>query len=206
VKKLFVIGDSISCYYGEYLKPMLAGVCEYDRKGGTNKLDDLDDCTDGINGGDSSMVLTYLKSVIVMDFFKPDYLLLNCGIHDTKMFDEKLQVQPEQYSENLKQILDIAKTKNIKVIWVRTTPGNENTPQWKRQEIERRCNDIALYNTIADEIMTKNNVPIIDLHRFTVNLGPDIYMNEIDSVHFSKKAASLQAAFIAGFISKLDFG
>lgn len=184
---------------------MLEDICEYDRKGGSHKLDDLDDCTNGINGGDSSMVLSYLSSVIDMEFFEPDYLLLNCGIHDTKMPDGKLQVPPEQYRENLKQILDIAQNKNIKFIWVRTTPVNENTPQWGKEEIERRRNDIALYNTIADEIMMANAIPIIDLHQFTVNLGRDIYLNEVDSVHFSKKAARLQAAFIAGFISRLDF-
>ncbi len=68
MEKIFVVGDSISCYYGEYLEAMLKDVYEYDRKGNTHKLEDLDDCTNGINGGDSSMVLTYLKSVVNMDF------------------------------------------------------------------------------------------------------------------------------------------
>jgi lysophospholipase L1-like esterase len=204
MKKLFVIGDSISCYYGEYLKPMLDGAYEYDRKGGTNKLDDLDDCTDGINGGDSSMVLTYIKSVINMEIFKPDYLLLNCGIHDTKMPDGKLQVPPDQYSKNLTQILDIAKSKNIKVIWVRTTPVNENTTQWEKEEIKRRIHDIDLYNDIADEIMPDNDIPIIDLHKFTVNLGPDVFMNSNDSVHFNANTAKLQAAFISGSILGIE--
>jgi lysophospholipase L1-like esterase len=203
MKKLFVIGDSISCYYGEYLKSMLEGICEYDRKGGIHKLDDLDDCTNGINGGDSSMVLTYLKSVVNMDFFKPDYLLLNCGLHDTKMPGGNLQVLPEQYSENLKKILDIAQSKTIKVIWVRTTPVNANTTHWDEKEILRRQNDIDRYNRIADEIMEENHIPVIDLHMFTVNLGPDIYLNEVDSVHFNNEAAKLQAAFIAGSVISL---
>ncbi len=200
MKKLFVIGDSISCYYGEYLKAMLEGFYEYDRKGGSNKLEDLDDCTDGINGGDSSMVLAYLKSVINMDFFNPDYLLLNCGIHDTKMPEEKLQVSPEQYSKNLEKILDIVKSKSTKVIWVRTTPVNKHTKCWDSQEILRRQRNIDRYNDIADEIMAGNNVPVINLNKFTVNLGPDIYLNKFDSVHFNNEAARLQAAFIAGSV------
>jgi lysophospholipase L1-like esterase len=203
MKKLFVIGDSISCYYGKYLAPMLEGICEYDRKGGTHKLVNLDDCTDGINGGDSSMVLTYLKSVINMDFFKPDYLLLNCGSHDTKMPDGKLQVPPENYRNNLQEILDIAKNKGINVIWVRTAPVNENTTHWPLSEIQRRRNAVALYNKIADKIMMQNQIPIIDIHSFTKNLGPDIYLNKVDSVHFNEKAAELQAAFIAGSLFSL---
>jgi lysophospholipase L1-like esterase len=202
VKKLFVIGDSISCYYGKYLEQCLQGIFEYDRKGGSNRLENLDDCTDGINGGDSSMVLSYLSSVINMDFFAPDYLLLNCGIHDTKMPDGQLQIPPDNYRKNLKQILNIVAGKKIKVIWIRTTPVNENTPQWEQAEITRRRHDIALYNKIADDVMDENSIPIIDLHKFTTNLGSNIYLNEIDSVHFSDATAQLQAAFIAGYLIK----
>jgi lysophospholipase L1-like esterase len=202
VKKLFVIGDSISCYYGKYLEQCLQGIFEYDRKGGSNRLENLDDCTDGINGGDSSMVLSYLSSVINMDFFTPDYLLLNCGIHDTKMPDGQLQIPPDDYRKNLKQILNIVAGKKIKVIWIRTTPVNANTPQWEQAEIARRRHDIALYNKIADEVMDENSIQIIDLNKFTTNLGANIYLNEIDSVHFSDATAQLQAAFIAGYLIK----
>jgi lysophospholipase L1-like esterase len=201
MKKVFVIGDSVSCYYGKYLEPMLKGICEYDRKGGTNKLDDLDDCTDGINGGDSSMVLNYLQSVIDMEFFNPDYLLLNCGIHDTKIPDGTLQVPPEQYRGNLQQILKIAASRNIQVIWISTTPANDKSNQCDKKEVHRRQNDITLYNKIADDVMGQNNIPIIDLHKFTVNLGSEIYLNTVDLVHFNDDTAKLQAAFIAGYLT-----
>ena len=203
MKKLFVIGDSISCYYGKYLKDMLNGICEYDRKGGNHKLENLDDCTDGINGGDSSMVLTYLKSVINRDFFSPDFILLNCGLHDTKICDGKLQVSVERYRENLLSILNIVKQKNIKTIWVRTTPANEKTTHWEPEEIRRRQDDIDLYNIVADEVMAENKIPVIDLHQFTLNLGPDIYLNKVDSVHFHEQAAQLQAGYIAGAVAVL---
>ena len=197
---LFVIGDSISCYYGKYLEPMLAGVFKYDRKGGTNKLEDLDDCTDGINGGDSSMVLTYLQSVVKMEFFKPDYLLLNCGIHDTKTSGNGLQIPLSQYRDNLETILEITKACGIDVVWVRTTPVNEKTPHWSRNEIAKRKSEIEEYNQAADEIMQSRTIPIIDLHQFTLNLGADIFLNVDDSVHFNDTTAKLQAAFIAGAI------
>ena len=127
MKKLFVIGDSISCYYGQYLKDMLNGCCEYDRKGGNNKLENLDDCSDGINGGDSSMVLTYFQEILKMAFFHQDYLLLNCGLHDTKNHNGILQIPPEQYSKNLNQICNLAKQHGINVIRARTTPLNKNS-------------------------------------------------------------------------------
>ena len=195
---LFVIGDSISCYYGKYLEPMLAGKFVYDRKGGTNKLENLDDCTDGINGGDSSMVLTYLRSVVKREFFKPDYLLLNCGIHDTKISGNGLQIPLGQYRDNLESILTLTKTHGIKVIWVRTTPVNENTPHWSRNEIAKRKRDIEEYNQVSDEIMQSRTIPVLDLHQFTLNLGSDIFLNSDDSVHFSDTIAQLQASFIAG--------
>jgi lysophospholipase L1-like esterase len=204
MKKLFVIGDSISCYYGKYLKDMLDGFCEYDRKGGKHKLENLDDCTDGVNGGDSSMVLAYLKSVINRDFFSPDFILVNCGLHDTKTSDGKLQVPVERYRENLWSILNVVKQKNIKTIWVRTTPANEKTTHWEPEEIRRRQDDIDLYNKVADEVMAENNIPVIDLHQFTLNLGPDIYLNKVDSVHFNEQAAQLQASYIAGAVAVLS--
>ncbi len=198
MKKLFVIGDSISCYYGKYLEQMLSGIYLYDRKGGTHKLDNLDDCTDGINGGDSSMVLTYLQSVINMDFFAPDFLLLNCGIHDTKMPHGQLQIPPEEYRKNLQKIIDLCTKNGIKIIWVRTTPANEESDQVTSEELRRRQDHIDVYNEIADNVMGKNKIPIIDLHLFTLNLGPEIYLNEVDLVHFNAETAKLQAAFIAG--------
>ncbi|MEI8244456.1 MAG: SGNH/GDSL hydrolase family protein [Lentisphaerota bacterium] len=203
MNKLFVIGDSISCYYGKYLKDMLNGVCEYDRKGGNHKLENLDDCTDGINGGDSSMVLTYFRKVLNKDFFHPDYLLLNCGLHDIKNNTGKLQIQPEQYGDNLNQICDLAKHHGIKLIWVRTTPLNENSLHITSGESIWRKGDIEQYNNLADNIMSTRNIPVIDLYSFTKNLGTDIYLNRTDTVHFNDEVARLQAAFIAGLLQPI---
>lgn len=203
MKKLFVIGDSISCYYGKYLKAMLNGFCEYDRKGGNHKLENLDDCTDGINGGDSSMVLTYFREVLKKDFFHPDYLLLNCGLHDVKKHGETLQIPPEQYRDNLNQICDLAKLHEINLVWIRTTPLNENSPQMSKSNILWRRGDIEIYNQIADAIMFARNIPVIDLYTFTRNLGPNIYLNHVDTVHFDEHAAQLQASYIAGAITAI---
>jgi lysophospholipase L1-like esterase len=199
MKKLFVIGDSISCYYGRYLKDMLSGIMEYDRKGGSHLLEDLDDCTNGINGGDSSMVLKYLTEVIKQEWFDTDILLLNCGLHDIKESGEngELQVSPENYEKNLNKILSLAKDKNIAVVWARTTPFNKKHTE---ANVSRKEENIDKYNSIADKVMKENSVPEIDLYFFTKNLGSEIYLNGTDSVHFNEKTAAEQAAFIAGWL------
>jgi predicted hydrocarbon binding protein len=45
--------------------------------------------------------------------------------------------------------------------------------------------------------MAEGKVPSIDLHAFTLNLGPDIYC---DHVHFHEHICEKQAAFIAGWL------
>ncbi len=79
---LFVLGDSISIQYGPFLAKNLHNVARYDCKSGLPMaLKDLDD-PQGANGGDSGMVLAYLRERMESGGFSPDVLLLNCGLHD----------------------------------------------------------------------------------------------------------------------------
>jgi len=198
MKQLFVIGDSISCYYGIHLEKMLTGLMAYDRKGRSHRLADLDDCTDGVNGGDSAMVLTYLNEVIGQDWFAPDILLLNCGLHDTKRDQEtgQLQIPLPAYTVNLERIIALLLQEGILPIWVRTTPLNSNSRKPENVAVWHEPEDIDAYNAAADRIMTGHSVPIIDLFSFTVNLGADIYLNGTDHLHFNDVAAAQQAAFL----------
>ena len=192
-KKFFVIGDSISWYYGQYLSKMLAPFADYDRKGGSKKMTELADMTDGVNGGHSGMVLIYVKGVLNKTFFKnSDYLVLNCGIHDTKIMPEtgKIQIDPETYRKNLESIISIAP---MPIIWVTTTPFNLPCG-----DFAGRQQNIDLYNKAALEIMAKHKIPVIDLDNFTRTLGTDIYLNGTDPCHFNDAAQALQAAFICG--------
>jgi len=207
MKKVFVIGDSISCYYGKFLEKFLEGIMEYDRKGRTHVLKDLD-ATNGINGGSSAKVLTYINEVINENWFKPDILLFNCGLHDIKI-DQKTnvrQVSPESYEKNLEAILSILKEHNISPTWVRSTPLNKKAiippPEVKMWRTEE---DMDRYNTIADGIMAKNLIPVIDLFNFTKKFeGEEIYINDgKDLCHFTDEMAAKQATFIAGYLSCL---
>ena len=195
-KSIFVIGDSISCYYGRHLKKILEGFFDYDR---------LSDGTKDINGGDSSMVLKSLRAVKNKGGFKPDYLLLNCGLHDIKkdLVSGKYQVPPDDYEKNLRKIYSILHEMGIKFIWIRTTPVKDRPEDSVPRELKtvRHNQDVISYNHIADEVMKEYGIPIIDLYRFTKNLGDFIYL---DNVHFYEGTAAKQAAFIAGYLNAIN--
>lgn len=199
--KLFVIGDSISIQYGPYLEQFLEGKMEYGRKqddGGAAK--DLS-VPEGPNGGDSRMVLEYLKEKVNDPGFSPNYLLLNCGLHDIKRSTEtgELQVNPDDYQKNLTHILDLLQARKVQVIWVRTTPVVDSIHNAKQTRFKRYAADLKDYNQIADKVMNDHMVPMIDLNSFTSKLGIEQF---VDHVHFKDSARKLQAAYIAGFLQK----
>jgi lysophospholipase L1-like esterase len=197
--KLFVIGDSISIQYGPFLEKYFQGMVQYERKedDGTAKVNL--DVPMGANGGDSRMVLAYLQIKIKDPNFKPDYLLLNCGLHDIKRnpLTRTIQVEKNEYRENLKSISKLLKAKHIQLIWMRTTPVVDSIHNKPGMAFFRYDSDVQDYNKIADVICSKNRIPVIDLYGFTKQLGIGQYA---DHVHYKEETRSLQAAFIAGFI------
>src|SRR5690554_4750331 len=120
--KLFLIGDSISIQYGPYLERYLQGTVEIDRKRDNGGSPD-ERVPDGPNGGDSRMVLAYLKSKLADPTFQPDVLMLNCGLHDIKkdVNTQQYQVGIDEYERNLEAILQFVGEKGISLIWIRTT-------------------------------------------------------------------------------------
>ncbi|MDD3726503.1 MAG: SGNH/GDSL hydrolase family protein, partial [Candidatus Ratteibacteria bacterium] len=164
---------------------------------------DINDGTDGVNGGDSSMVLKYLWAVKEKNIYHPDYILLNCGIHDIKRnaISKTYQVPPKEYEKNLREINSVVREMGAYLIWVRTTPVKEKTGIHDELKTVRYNSDVVLYNNIADRVMRKLKVPVIDLYTFTLNLGEDVF---IDNVHPDEKTAELQAAFISGWLDCFD--
>ncbi|AKP53054.1 SGNH/GDSL hydrolase family protein [Cyclobacterium amurskyense] len=202
--KLFVIGDSISIQYGPYLEKYLEGIYEYDRKRDEGADSSNLDVPKGANGGDSGMVLAYLKAKLKTPDFQPDIVLINCGLHDIKTNVEsgKKQVALASYKENLEQIHALLANKGIPMIWVRTTPVDDEQHNSKQQSFHRYAADVANYNEVADKVFGARSVPIIDLHQFTLNLGEGLFT---DHVHFGEDTRAKQAAFISGFLQGLAF-
>jgi lysophospholipase L1-like esterase len=203
--RLFVVGDSISMHYGSYLEAFVSGSFEYDRKrdaaGGAKAAHNLD-VPQGANGGDSAMVLAYLKTRAERAPLQADVLLLNCGLHDIKtdLTTQAKQVAPDAYARNLRAILDVAKQMKLQVVWVRTTPVVTEIHNARSRAFHRFAADVAAYNAIADEIMGEAGVPIIDLHGFSARFVPAGF---VDHVHFSEDVREKQAAFIAGALKML---
>ena len=77
---VFVVGDSISIQYGPFLERFLRGVFSYARKEGEREALLNLDRPQGANGGDSSMVLEYLRALVATGTFRPDLLLVNCSL------------------------------------------------------------------------------------------------------------------------------
>lgn len=198
--KVYVLGDSISIQYGPFLQRCLSGIVDFSRKEGVEEaLVNLDN-PQGANGGDSSMVLAFLKAKAAGGGIDADMLLVNCGLHDIKTdpITGNKQVPLKSYEENLRSIIRTAGEMALELVWVRTTPCDENVHNRRIMGFHRFAADCDAYNRAADRIMAEAGVPAIDLHRLTLNLGPDIYC---DHVHFHEHIRRAQGAFIAGWLT-----
>lgn len=197
--RIYIIGDSISIHYGPYLQGYLKGIVEYARKEGEEEALLNLDLPQGANGGDSSMVLSFLKGKAARGGIKTDLLLVNCGLHDIKTNPStgKKQVSLEHYDKNLRSITELVASMGLKLVWIRTTPCDEAVHNRMGMSFYRFAADTLGYNRVADQIMKEATVPIIDLYTFTMNLGADVYC---DHVHFQVPVREKQAAFIAGWL------
>ena len=199
---IFVIGDSISIHYGPELEAALRGSgIGYARKTGMEAAEKNLDQALGANGGDSSMVLAYLRHGLREgSAITADTLLINCGLHDIKTDPATgaRQVPLEAYRENLEAIVAlVTQTMKRRLVWIRTTPCDERIHNVRCSSFHRFAADCEAYNRAADAIMAAHRVPVIDLFTFTVNQGADVFC---DHVHFHPHIRSRQAAFIAGWL------
>jgi len=183
------------------LKKIVEGRFHYDRKRGeAEALADLDNPV-GANGGDSSMVLQYLTSEQSKGV-RYDVLLVNCGLHaiKTNPHTGAKQIPLEQYRNHVQNIVHIAKEMAQHFIWIRTTDAVEQVHNRTYSSFLRFHDDVVAYNAVADEVMSSNTVPTIDLYTFTQAFGVDAYC---DHVHYTEEVRQLQAAYIAGCLDSL---
>jgi len=198
MKHLFVLGDSISIQYGPALHQMLRGRFIYSRKGGLQAGEAEIESPAIANGGDSSLVLSYLREQASTGFHT-DILLLNFGLHDIKQRESggPCQVPAEQYEQNLIEIRALALTLAEQVIWIRTTLLDDARHTAHCKSFHRLRAHAEAYNAIADRVMGVDPVKIADLSGFTDQLGGEVYC---DHVHFTEEVRRLQAAFLAGSV------
>lgn len=197
---IYVLGDSISMEYGPYLQRYLRWIAEYARKEGHELATKNLDVPDGANGGDSSMVLRFLRAMAGNGGIDADLLLVNCGLHDIKVDPQtgRRQIPIDQYRDNLRSIVQTVATMRPRLVWVRTTPCDEAIHNHPGMTFHRFTADGDAYNAVADSVMNEAGIPMIDLHTFTLNIGIDLYR---DHVHFHDHICEKQGAFLAGWIA-----
>ena len=198
MKKMFLLGDSISLHYGPYLKEYLLDDFEIYRKPGKEEALKKIDHAVGGNGGDSSHVLAYIKERQAKNDLNFDWFVFNCGAHDIKrkIPEEKPQITLEEYERNLNEIYSIMEAHNIKCVFITSTPILEKEHlELVPGGVKRYAEDVLKYSEVAVSVAKKHNAPIIDLSSFVSNLPGEIYQ---DYAHFDIPTRKLQAAFIAG--------
>ena len=201
---IFLLGDSISLHYRPYLSDILKDEVVFSGKpGAAEALADINNAVFG-NGGDSGMVLAYLKERCAAEDFPYAYLLLNCGLHDIKYNPKTktLQVPPEMYAENLEGIVSLMKTQGVQTIFITTTPVDDKVHHayLSINGVERYNADVLSYNETAQKIMRAVGVPVIDLYTFTKALGGGTYA---DHVHYNDETRRRQAAYIADSLREI---
>lgn len=198
MKKVYLVGDSISLKYNEPLKALLNGKCIFSRKGDENEIKEaIKNLNDpyGANGGDSFEVLEHLNK-LKSEKFKCDILLLNAGLHDIRRDreDNSIQTRKMDYELNLKKIIAVGKKMAKKVIWISTTHVVDEIHNMREGGYLRFNADVEEYNYIANEVMKKEKIQIIDLNSFTKELKvTPLYK---DHVHFTEEVSKLQAEYI----------
>ena len=203
-KKVFVIGDSISIQYGPFLKNFIEKKFDYDRKRDNGEaMQDLNKPV-GANGGDSRMVVEYLRTLQKDKNFKADILLVNCGLHDIKTDRKtgKKAIELGEYKSNLKELSKLAKKMKLNLVWITSTPVNDEIHNSKNVGFFRYTKDAEEYNKAAKSYFEKEKIPIIDLNVFSQTFPLEAYS---DHVHYKTEYAQLQAAFIAGFLINRKF-
>lgn len=198
-RKLFVLADSISIHYGPFLKSFIEENYELSRKG-DEFAGELEVNDPRQNGEDSDRVLEYARARFSEDNFRPDAILLNCGLHDVKYNEGKdtAQVPLERYKKNLHEAFEFIRSKGTKIFWVSVTPVDEEHHNRLNPVFRRYEKDVLEYYKISNAIAKEHAVTVIDLHQFTQKLNIPLYC---DHVHFNEEVRKLQAAYIAGWLN-----
>ena len=190
MKHIFVYGDSISMQWGKFFEKLVDGRYEYDRLGNKDSSNLSDEKT---NGGSTRKMLSWIRKIGMQ---KNTVLLFNCGLHDIKRdLEGEDSLSVDEYADNLEKIIDYGQQKFEKMIWISSTPVDDEQHRKLCKTFIRKDADIKEYNWRAREVMNDRNIPIIDLYRFTKNFGKQnaIYM---DHVHMKEEFSRQQALFI----------
>ncbi|HLP36355.1 SGNH/GDSL hydrolase family protein [Lacibacter sp.] len=183
-KKLLVIGDSISIGYTPFLEKSLAPDILVTHNPG--------------NGGSTVRGVASVEKWL--DNRQWDVILFNFGLHDMMYKDSankndvvngKVSVPLEEYRKNLETIVGILRETTAKLYFVTTTTVPQNSAS-------RKVEDPARYNAVAQEVMKKNGIEVIDLYSASLTIHPQ--NSKPGNVHYTPEGYELLASYISKVI------
>lgn len=174
---VLIIGDSISLYYTDPVRRLLAGHADVYRT--------------PMGPGKAQTLFASLD-----DFLKQyhwDIIHFNTGLHD---FARKQGTEEElaEYRKNLEIILGKLKATGAKLIWASTTPVPQTVPANISSDAVAQK-----YNAVAKALMDENGIPIDDLHTAIL---PDHskYWLAPNNIHFNEEGSAFLGREVANAI------
>ncbi len=182
--RVFLVGDSIRMGYQETARKALADIAEV--------------YAPDENCESSRKIVATLRKWI--GDLHPDVIHINCGLHDLKKeFGSDVSAVPlEEYSANVRKIIQQAQKVCDKVIWATITPVNEG---WHHanKTFDRFEKDVDSYNRVALAIASECDLRVNDLFALVASTGRDSLL-QTDGVHFIDEGYTLLGEEVARVI------
>lgn len=175
MKKILLLGDSIRISYQPLVKEKLNGIAEV------------------LGPGDNCRFVKYTLWYInswIDEFGKPDIIHWNNGLWDVYHFcqDSGIFTTLEDYTSEIRRVLQRLKKTGAEIIWATTTPVNNNNINCKNSDIDQ-------YNEAIIKYMQKENIYINDLNS-VVKSDIGLYIGE-DYMHLSDKGQIICAEAVS---------
>lgn len=187
MKKVVMIGDCIRRSYQPTVQDELSDVAEVWGPKETIKT--------------TRDVLEHLDEWVIRS--TPDLFHFNCGLHEIRRFnpEDPQRVPLPEFRQNLDQIFRLIREHAAtSVTWAHTTPIFHERRD-KLNSFGRKESDVLSYNAAAAEIADRHNVPIVDLHRVTIEGGMERYMAR-NGLHFTPDGYVLLGKAVAKVIRR----
>ena len=186
MRKVLIIGDSISIGYTPYVAAALEGEYAVVHNEG--------------NAGDSNKFLANLESYLASEA-DAEIIHFNCGLHDVKRARDSrgCQVDIERYRGNLREIFSRLKSTGGKLIWASTTPVIDERHA-AAKPFDRREQDVLAYNAAAAKIAGEAGVTVNDLHEVVMAAGIENCVGP-DGVHMTQSGYRVLGEAVAGAVA-----
>ena len=187
VKRVLVIGDSISIGYTPFIKTALTPNAEVAHNPG--------------NGGSTLRGMESIEKWL--DNRDWDVILFNFGLHDMVHKDSSgkydvvngtIAVPLKEYKKNLEAIADKLNETTAKVIFVTTTMVPEGASG-------RKTTSVPEYNEVALKVMKKKSIKVVDLYQPSLEIHPS--NSKPKDVHYTPKGYELLAEILVKEIKEV---